>query len=138
MIEEWMPRIAIGGGFVLLFALVCIALWIGRRRRHREAPRRTSFHMAVIDPRVAEHRRAAWERPVRAVEAPAPIVAYSPALRPRESRDAMVRLERERPRRLARGSTPAIENAEILPARPTDWELGAPSVTARMRAAKRM
>jgi hypothetical protein len=147
MIEDWMPEIVIAGGFALIFALGCIALWVGRRRRHREAPRRTSFHLAVIDPRIARNRRAAWERSlaphdedpvVEEIEIPIEVAAAAPA--PDRTvvgfAPPVVNADRRPDRmRFPRGSTPAIATA--LPARPRGWEPSAPSVTARMRAARR-
>ena len=72
-----MPTIAIAGGFTLLFVLVCIlivrARRIARRRRALVDARRTSFHLAVIDPTAASHGRAAFERlPSPLAQAPAP------------------------------------------------------------------
>ena len=103
------PEIAIGGGCALVFALACIALWTRWRRPRRVLPRRTSFHLVVIDPRIALRGRAAFE---------------------------------STPRRFARGSQPgiAIESPveeTVLPAHPLGWDVAAPSVTARLRAAKR-
>jgi hypothetical protein len=162
MIEAWLPTIAIGGGFVLLLALVGIALWIGRRRRFRESPRQTSFHMTAIDPRIARHGRAAWERSAPPCETPlgveAPVIVEEidipidvetpPPDRTVIGYSAYSAFMQRQPHgidndfhspRLARGSTPGIATprSPALPARPTDWDLGAPSVTARMRAAKR-
>ena len=132
--HDVMPLIAIAGGCGAVFLLLCIAL-VRRRRIGAEAPRKTSFYMAAIDPSVAEVGRAAFE--AVAVSAPerrstprviavpvAPAYVALPAIDP----------PRE-PQRLARGSAPGIER--VLPARPQGWEQHAPSVTARMRAVRR-
>jgi hypothetical protein len=162
------PMIAIAGGFVLLFALLCI-LWRSRRRYvDRSSPenRRTSFHFVVnIDPAIAEHGRAAWERSpsdadhqvhevaddhlIEVVDIPLPApqppqvddytsIGYAPVPPPSRPYDYRVQ-------RFARGSTPAISHPaphympqQQMAARPRDWDVpAAPSVTARMRATRR-
>src|SRR5439155_11704419 len=99
-----------------------------------DAPRRTSFHMAVIDPRIADQGRAAWEREpdidieVQAIESVPRAPAYTYAV-------PSIDPPRDQPRRFARGSAPGIAQpgrAPTLPARPAGWEQHAPSVTARM------
>lgn len=153
-----MPMIAIGGGFTLLALLVCIliarARKITRSRRALLDTRRTRFHAAVIDPRIADLARAAFEdvqRPVRVEEQPVhvveieippppmpaavPVVDYA---RP-DMRVQMHYLNRQ-PRRMARGSAPGIPYAPTAHAQSatTEWDVPtAPSVTARMRAYRR-
>lgn len=154
-----MPMIAIGGGFTLLALLVCIliarARGIARRRRALLDTRRTRFHAAVIDPRIADLARAAFEdvpRPVRVEDQPVhvveielpppppmpvavPVVDY---VRP-DMRVQMHYLHRQ-PRRMARGSAPGIPYAPPAHAysATTEWDVPtAPSVTARMRAYRR-
>ncbi len=155
-----MPMIAIGGGFALLFVVLCIfgfaARSLARRRRARLAARRTSFHAVVIDPRIAELGRAAFEdmpRPrsevIEVVEillpppppmpVITPVVDYLPQPRP-DMRVRMHYLQREpQPPRMARGSTPGIVTAPRPHAQyANDWDVPtAPSVTARMRAYRR-
>lgn len=162
-----MPTLAIAGGFLLLFVLACI-LWRSRRRyvdRSSPESRRTSFHLAVIDPTIAEHGRAAWERSpsqdqlvhevaddhlVEVFDIPLPqpadeytSIGYAPVSPPSRPYDYRVQMA---PQRLARGSTPAISNpiSDVpqahaqLPSQPRGWDvLAAPSVTARMRATRR-
>jgi len=143
-----LPAIAIGGGCVMLLALICIGLWRSRRRAARDQPRVTSFHMSVVDPRIADHGRAAWER-TRTEIGPEPEIIDLDLV----DVDVEIELDVEpprmatdrttigyAPRRLARGSAPGIPHRipyTTLPARPRDWDLHAPSVTARMRAARR-
>lgn len=120
--HDVMPMVAIIGGSTMLVVLVLIGLWRSRRRADRASHiRMTSFHMAVIDPRIAEQGRAAWERS--------------------GTSDGAL-MHAEQPRRFARGSTPGIATTPCLPtpalpARPQGWELTAPSVTARLRAVRR-
>jgi len=159
-----MPTIAITGGFTLLFVLVCIlivrARGIARRRRVLLGARRTSFHIVVIDPRIALQGRAAFEEvsqvrddqlvvvvPPRATDYTSIGYPPRPAPAPPPPRPNMhVRYLAPR-QRMARGSTPAISSAPgthqhsqtmVRPAQPIDWDVpGAPSVTARMRMYRR-
>jgi hypothetical protein len=140
------PLLAIAGGCTLLVVLLCIlvvrARGIARRRRALLATRRTRFH-AVIDPRVADLGRAAFEvvevevetaQVVDTITIPAP-----PPPRP-NMHVRMHSLQRETPpRRLARGSTPAIVYpAHISTGCASDWDVPtAPSVTAQLRAYRR-
>ncbi len=141
-----LPMIAIAGGCLLLVLVLGIFWFAGRTLAHRRCARldarRTRFHAVVIDPRIAELDRAAFEgspRPAREpvievveIELPpppvcVPVIDYA-ALPP-------LRM----PRRMARGSTPGIA---ITPGAPvwdaTDWDVPtAPSVTARMRTYRR-
>lgn len=157
-----LPMIAIGGGFALLLVVLCIfwfaARSLARRRRARLAARRTSFHAVVIDPRIAELGRAAFEDMPRArqdqvievveillpppppMPVITPVVDYLPQPRP-DMRVQMHYLQREPQQpRMARGSTPGIVTAPRphAHARTNDWDVPtAPSVTARMRAYRR-
>ncbi|MBA2538599.1 MAG: hypothetical protein H0V17_03105 [Deltaproteobacteria bacterium] len=170
-----MPTLAIAGGFLLLLVLACI-LWRSRRRyvdRSSPESRRTSFHLAVIDPAIAEHGRAAWERSpsqdqlvyevtddhlVEVVDIPLPpppppavdddhtSIGYAPVPPPSRPYVQLFGQPPQAPPRLARGSTPAIAHPishaaqahAQLPSHPHDWDVrAAPSVTARMRAARR-
>lgn len=140
-----MPSIAIGGGFTLLAVLLCIlvvrARGVARRRRARLAARRTSFHVAVIDPRIATLGRAAFEEvvPVRAQPklAPPPVtLAFVPPPPRPDMRVRMHYLQREpqQPRRMARGSTPGIVPAPQAHTRADEWDVPtAASVTAQRR-----
>jgi hypothetical protein len=143
-----MPAIAIAGGFVLLFVLACVVMLGARRRRtDRSAPRRTSFHLAVIDPAIAEHGRAAWEcspawEPVQDIEVEDHMVEVEDVILPPPSVSDHTSIGYAPMPRYARGSTPAISTAPrahvSLPARPLGWGVPvAPSVTARMRASRR-
>jgi hypothetical protein len=137
-----LPMIAIAGGSVLLVLVLCIfwfaARGLARRRRARLDARRTSFHAVVIDPRIAELGRAAFEDMPRRedvievvdIELPPPIPVMDYA--------ALHSLQREHPpRRMARGSTPAIVTRAHAQSA-TEWDVPtAPSVTARMRAYRR-
>jgi hypothetical protein len=133
--HDVLPVIAIAGGCGALLLLACIALAFRRRRRIHSTPRKTSFHMAVIDPAIADLQRAAWEHapvlPVRAAVMPiTPVAVQIPNIDP----------PREMPRRFARGSKPALEapaRGASLAARPHGWDVHMPSVTARMRAVRR-
>jgi len=116
--HDVLPVIAIAGGCGALLLLACICLAVRRPRIARSTPRKTSFHMAVIDPAIAEQGRAAWE-----------LVAL-PVIQP----------PGDVPRRFARGSQPGIEqpaHGTQLTARPHGWDVHHPSVTARMRAVRR-
>jgi len=121
--QDVLPLIAIAGGCAALLVLACIGLAMRRRRSVRSTPRKTSFHMAVIDPAIAEHGRAAWEH--------TPIMPSVPMPNIEPPRDV--------PRRFARGSAPGLEPpaGARLPARPQGWDVHMPSVTARMRAVRR-
>lgn len=151
-----LPMIAIAGGCLLLVLVLGIfgfaTLQLARRRRARLAARRTSFHAVVIDPRIAELGRAAFEdlpRPREPVievvdialpPPPPPVLDYAvlPPLPRPDMRVRMHDLSRE-PRRMARGSTPGIVTAPRAHTQlEHDWDVPtAPSVTARMRAYRR-
>ena len=122
--QDVLPLIAIAGGCAAVLVLACIGLAMRRRRKVRALPRKTSFHMAVIDPVIAEQGRAAWEH----APAPMPNVPM-PNIEP----------PRDVPRRFARGSKPGLEApaGARLAARPQGWDVHVPSVTARMRAVRR-
>lgn len=133
--HDVLPLIAIAGGCGALLLLACIGLAVRRRRRVRSTPRKTSFHMAVIDPSIADHGRAAWEHvPGVPSAVAAPVVPTTPVV-------PIPNIEppRDMPRRFARGSKPGLEAPAqaALAARPHGWDVHLPSVTARMRAVRR-
>lgn len=142
-----LPMIAIAGGCLLLVLVLGIFWFAGRPIPRRLDARRTRFHAVVIDPRIAELGRAAFEDGPRPAREPVievvdivlppppvcvPVMDYA-ALPPR-----MHSLPQP-PRRIARGSTPAIVTAPSAHARhANDWDVPtAPSVTARMRTYRR-